>query len=150
MTGDDILKLAGELLARSTSPSEALCRNIVGRAYYAAYHMALQLFADLGLPKLSDHKVPVLWLKASGEPSAKKAGGLLEDLYAVRRRADYELNRQRAVAESRDLQFVKRQVEMAADVKSLLAACAIEPAKSKTFSGIQAYLQRTGRPPGAG
>jgi hypothetical protein len=124
MTGDDILKLAGELFARSNSPGEALCRNIVGRAYYAAYHLALKLFADLGLPKLSDHKVPVLWLKASGEPSAKKAGGLLEDLYEVRRRADYELDRQRAVDESRDFQFVKRQIEMATDIKSLLATCA--------------------------
>ena len=145
MTADEILRLAVELFASSRPKSEALCRAIVGRTYYAAYHLSLALLADLGLPRSNDHKIPARWLIESGEPGARRAGHLLEDLYSARRRADYELDLPRAVAESHDLQFVKSQIEMATDIKSLLAACAVEPARSQVRAGIQSYRQRTGK-----
>jgi hypothetical protein len=148
MTADEILKLAAELFASNRPKSEALCRAIIGRSYYAAYHLALALLAELGLPRTSDHKIPARWLIESGEPSARSAGRFLEDLYAARRRADYELDRQKAVDESRDLHFVKSQIEMATDIKSLLAACALEPARSQVQAGIQSYRQRIGKQPG--
>src|SRR4051794_27148912 len=109
MTGDDILKLAGELFARDRAPGEVLCRNVIGRAYYGAFHLALAFFADLRLPLPEGHKEPVHWLIGSEEPNAKKAGRLLDDLYEARRHADYKLNLPKAVEESRDLQFVKGQ-----------------------------------------
>jgi hypothetical protein len=142
MTGDDILKLAGELFARDRSPSEALCRNIVGRAYYGAYHLAWTLLSDLGVPKDNNHKTPVRWLIESGERSAKRAGQLLDDLYAPRRRADYELDHPKAIAESRDLHFIKGQVELANQIKSLLGSCAVEPARAQVLAGIQVFRQR--------
>ena len=121
MTADDIIALAGELFALKRSPSEALCRNIVGRSYYGAYHLTLALLADLGLPKSSDHKTPARWLIGSGEPNARRVGRLLEDLYAARRRADYDLGHRKAIEESRNSQFAKSQVEMASEIKSRLA-----------------------------
>ena len=92
MTGDDILRLASELFASSKPKSEALCRAIVGRSYYAAYHLALALFADLGLPRSSDHKAAQRWLIESGHSNAKEAGRQLDSLYGARRRADYDLH----------------------------------------------------------
>ena len=145
MTGNEILQLAAGLYASNQPKSEALCRAIVGRSYYAAYHLALSLLADLGLPRTSDHRLPPLWLTESGVPQARRAGRILEELYQARRRADYELTHAAAVRESRDLQFVKAHIEMAADVKLLLAACALEPARSQVQAGIQAFLQRMGK-----
>jgi hypothetical protein len=83
-----------------------------------------------------------LWLTESGIAQARRAGRILEDLYQARRRADYELTHPSAVRESRDLQFVKNQIELASDIKLLLAACAVEPAKSQVRAGIEAYRQR--------
>jgi hypothetical protein len=142
MTGDDILKLAGELFARERSPSEALCRNVIGRSYYGAFHLALALIADLGLPEPPGHKGPVHWLVGSGEQNAVKAGRSLDALYEARHRADYKLILQRAIEESRDLHFVKTQVELANETKSLLNACAVEPARSQVLAGITAFRQR--------
>ena len=139
MTGEDILKLDGELFARNKSPSEALCRAIVGRSYYGAYHLALAFFEELGLPRSSDHKIPSQWLAGSGEPSARKASRLFETLYAARRRADYDLNHPRAIAESRDLAFVKDQIEAATDIKLLLEACRQEPRRSHVRTGIENF-----------
>jgi hypothetical protein len=142
MNGHDILNLAKKLFASS--------RAIVGRSYYAAYHLSLALFADLGLPRTSDHKIPARWLVESGEPNARAAGRLLEDLYASRRRADYDLEHPTAVRESRDLMFVKAQIEMATDVKSLLARCSVEPTRSQVQSGIRAFIERTTKTRGNG
>jgi hypothetical protein len=149
MTGNEILQVAGELFASSKTKSEALCRIIVGRSYYAAYHLTLAFLADLGLPRTSDHKIPARWLTESGVPEARRAGRILDDLYEVRRRADYELVQPDAVRESRDLQFVKAQIEFAADLKLLIATCGAEPVKSQVRAGIEAYRQRMQKLPGS-
>ncbi len=149
MTANEILKLAGELFASSKPKSEALCRAIIGRSYYAAYHLSLAFFAELGLPRSSDHKDASRWLIESGDPNAKKAGRALEALYAARRRADYLLTDAKAVRESRDMEFVRVQVEWATEVKCLLGACASEPARSTVKTGILSFRQRT-RPSSAG
>lgn len=149
MTADEILKLAGELVASKLPKSEALCRSIVGRSYYAAYQMSLELFADMVLPRSSNHKDASRWLIELGDPNGKKAGKALDTLYEVRRRADYDLKARVAVAESRDLAFIRAQVEMAAEVKGLLALCAVEPARSQVRAAILAFHQRTTRPRGS-
>jgi hypothetical protein len=74
------------------------------------------------------------------------AGRFLETLYAARRRADYELQHAQAVHVSRDLKFVKGQIELAYDIKSLLALCAAEPARSQVLAGIQAYRAQAPKP----
>jgi hypothetical protein len=149
MTGDDFLKLAGELFARTRSPSEALFRTVVNRAYYGAHHLAVAFLADLGLPKLEDHETPIAWLLESGVENAKRAGRLLRDLYGARRRADYKLDQAKAVQESQDALFVRSQIEMATDIKLLLVSCASGPARLQVQTGIQAFRQRTARPPGS-
>jgi len=123
-----------------------MCRAIVGRSYYAAYHLTLALFAELGLPPSSDHKLPARWLVESGEANAKSAGRFLEDLYAARRRADYDLERPNAIRESRDVLFVKSQIEMATDIKLLLDRCASEPARSQLKAGVLAFIDRQAKP----
>lgn len=147
MTGDDILNLAGALYARELSPSEALCRNIVGRSYYGAFHLALKFFENLGLQISADHKLPVHYLIESMEPNAKRAGQLLGALHEARNRADYKLEHPKAIQESRDLQFIKAQVELANEIKSLLNLAAAEPARSAVVAGVQAFLQRRARTP---
>ncbi len=147
MTGHDILKLASDLFLRHPSPSESLCRNIVGRAYYAAFHIAADFLASIGLSEVevSGRHGPVQdWLIDSGEEKAKRAGNLLRDLYAARRRADYELSKRRAVEESRNREFVRSQVEIAETIKSLLESCEAEPRRTEFLNGINTLRKRAG------
>ena len=44
MTGDDFIHLAGKL---ATSVDEAALRSAVSRAYYGAFHLALQFLEDI-------------------------------------------------------------------------------------------------------
>lgn len=145
MTGYDILKLASDLFLRHPSPNESLCRNIVGRAYYAAFHIAAGFLAKVGLSEVevSGRHGPVQdWLIDSGEEKAKKTGLLLRDLYAARRRADYELSQRRAVEESRNREFVRSQVELAEMIKSLLESCESEPRRTEFLRGIAPLRKR--------
>jgi hypothetical protein len=108
--------------------------------------LTLEYLGALGQPKTNDHKTPVRLLMVANEVSAKKAARLLDDLYAARRRADYDLIGLKAIAESRDLKFIKAQVEMATEVKSLLDSCAAEPARTTIKTAIEAFRRSQTRP----
>ena len=145
MTGDDFLQLAGELFARSRTPSEALCRTAISRAYYGVFHLTGDYFDKLGCPS-SGHGVGPQWLKASGEPVAMRAAELLSELYSARRSADYELSHPKAIARFCNLNYVRDLIEQANELKSLLASCDKEPVRAVVKTGIEAWREKSGQP----
>lgn len=90
MNGRDFLPVATRLAAAST---EADWRTAVGRAYYAAFHVARRLFTDLRflVPRADRaHQYLVFRLSNCGEPPVEQAGRDLETLRRLRNRADYD------------------------------------------------------------
>lgn len=139
MTGDAFLQLAVELFTRNRVRSEALCRTIVSRAYYAAYHLARAYTVELGFPETDKHRFLSDALSASGEPNVKVAGDLLRVLLRARGRADYELTKPNVVTQVQDADYLKDIIERAETVKNLLAKASTEPAKAQAKSGIAAF-----------
>jgi len=149
MTGDDFLKVASELVAPFLTgkqvAKEALFRTIISRSYYGAYHLAIAYLASLGLPSSSDHGLAKRWLVEAGEPNARRAGRLLEDLYSARQRADYRLGDPKAISNAQSVEFVRDQIEQASYLKSLLEKCSVEPARSAVKDGIERFRKRSAR-----
>jgi uncharacterized protein (UPF0332 family) len=90
MTGRDFLPLAIQLAAGNT---EAEWRTAVSRAYYAAFHVARELFEDLGFrvpPMDRAHKHLVFRLSNCGEPQIQQVGFDLDSLRRLRNQADYD------------------------------------------------------------
>jgi uncharacterized protein (UPF0332 family) len=90
MNWRDFLLLATRLAAGST---EADWRTAVSRAYYATFHVARRLLADLNftVPRADRaHQYLVFRLSNSGEASVERAGRDLETLRRLRNRADYD------------------------------------------------------------
>jgi uncharacterized protein (UPF0332 family) len=90
MNWRDFLLLATRLAAGS---SEADWRTAVSRAYYAAFHVARRLLADLqfAVPRADRaHQYLVFRLSNSGEAAVEQAGRDLETLRRLRNRADYD------------------------------------------------------------
>src|SRR5262245_53651972 len=115
MTGRDFLPL-GESLAHEAS--EAAWRTSVGRAYYAAFHVARELFEDLGfaVPK-ADRAHGYLWLRLCncGEPTVEKVGWDLKDLRGERNFADYDLKRILPAIHAQDAVIDAKQIIQALD-----------------------------------
>jgi uncharacterized protein (UPF0332 family) len=90
MNWRDYLLLATRLTTCST---EADWRTAISRAYYAAFHVARRLFADLSfaVPRADRaHQYLVFRLSNSGESVVEQAGRNLETLRRLRNRADYD------------------------------------------------------------
>jgi uncharacterized protein (UPF0332 family) len=86
----DYLLLATRLTMCST---EADWRTAISRAYYAAFHVARRVFADLhfAVPRADRaHQYLVFRLSNSGESVVEHAGRNLETLRRLRNRADYD------------------------------------------------------------
>jgi uncharacterized protein (UPF0332 family) len=90
MNWRDFLSLAARLAADVT---EADWRAAVSRAYYAAFHVARRLLADLNftVPRADRaHQYLVFRLSNAGEAAVEQAGRDLETLRRLRNRADYD------------------------------------------------------------
>jgi uncharacterized protein (UPF0332 family) len=90
MNWRDFVPLATRLAAGTT---EADWRTAVSRAYYAAFHVARRLFADLQftVPRADRaYQYLVFRLSNSGEAAVEPAGRNLETLRRLRNRADYD------------------------------------------------------------
>jgi len=90
MNWRDLLLLASRL---ATGTTEADWRTAVSRAYYAAFHVARRLLADLGfaVPRADRaHQYLVFRLSNCGEAAVEQAGRDLETLRRLRNRADYD------------------------------------------------------------
>jgi uncharacterized protein (UPF0332 family) len=90
MNWRDFLILAARL---ATETTEADWRSAVSRAYYAAFHVARRLLADLNfaVPRADRaHQYLVFRLSNCGEAGVETAGRNLETLRRLRNRADYD------------------------------------------------------------
>src|SRR5436305_11388317 len=77
----------------ATGTTEADWRTAVSRAYYAAFHVARQLLADLNftVPRADRaHQYLVFRLSNCGASAVEPAGRDLETLRRLRNRADYD------------------------------------------------------------
>ena len=132
MTGDDFIHLAGKL---ATSVDEAALRSAVSRAYYGAFHLALQFLEDIErrIPRNAQaHVQATRTLQNSAHPDAYRAGSLLGDLHTERIKADYRLDDKRVGTSA----FARTCVETAHEIGTALANCRIEPARSEIKSRL--------------
>lgn len=148
MTGEQFLQLAIELLTKNRTRSEALCRTIVSRAYYSAFHLARSYVVLLGFPATDKHRFLADCLTASGEPSIVRAGDLLKELATARGRADYELAKTHVTKQVQEEAYLKDIIERAHTVKELLDRASSAPAKAQAKAGIATHWQLPGSMPG--
>jgi uncharacterized protein (UPF0332 family) len=121
MNPRDWLDLADVLAA---GIREAEWRGAVGRAYYAAFHVARQLLrqCQFDVPR-GEQAHAYLWLRLtnSGHPDVEQAGRRLDQLRRDRNRADYDLG---IPLDQRD---ALNRAQTAQDVIDLLDAIATTP-----------------------
>jgi uncharacterized protein (UPF0332 family) len=93
------LRLADELMERSEELEEASNRSAISRAYYAAFNLALERAAAIGLDvQPSDEECgnqhAACWraFRAHSDKKLRAIGTLGRDLRDIRNRADYEAN----------------------------------------------------------
>jgi uncharacterized protein (UPF0332 family) len=133
MTGRDFLVLAQALCAQA---SEAAWRTAVSRAYYAAFHVARELFEGLGfIVPHADRAHAYLWRRLThcGDPRVQRAGSDLNTLRGERNRADYDfrLSFQQGVTQA--------LVRMAEQVIQALDAAVADPTRSQITAEMARY-----------
>lgn len=68
-------------------------RSAVSRAYYAVFHLAAQVTAELGGPaRSSSHDLVGSRFRSSSDPDVSALGERFTNLRAARNRADYQLS----------------------------------------------------------
>ncbi len=117
MTGEDFISVATQLLA---SKSEAHFRTAVGRAYYAAFHLARDFVRACGVlvPAGPEAHKSVRWCLANvDDAELGEAASQLESLRTARNKADYDLSFGGFVQSANARVHVQRSVEVATIVK---------------------------------
>lgn len=122
VTPIEILKLASDL--QLSAASEVEFRNTVGRAYYAAYHLALQFYESLPSPgaeptsPLGMHMQLVYRLDNPGIPepderfqASRRLGIKLKGFHRLRIKADYRLQDTTTSEDARDSIIKAREIE---------------------------------------
>ena len=129
----DYFALAVTLAAGS---SEAEWRTAVSRAYYAAFHVARELFLSLGfrVPQ-AERAHSYLWLRLAnaGVADAQLAGNRLNALRGQRNRADY------APLSPLTRGTAANEVKNAEDIITALDAAAIEPVRTQITDAMKVY-----------
>lgn len=133
MNWRDFLWLADRLAKDAT---QADWRTAVSRAYYAAFHVARQLLADLNftIPRADRaHQYLVFRLSNCGESVVVQAGRDLETLRRLRNRADYDdvpaITQPQAVA----------AVRLAEGIAQVLDAARREPTRTRIKDAMIVY-----------
>jgi uncharacterized protein (UPF0332 family) len=94
----EFLKLAEHLVVAQNAGASHF-RTAIGRAYYATFHLSIQVLGELGLPPSeasTAHQEVIRLLQQSGDDDLAGTGGLLDDLRTDRLKADYKLRDQTA------------------------------------------------------
>jgi uncharacterized protein (UPF0332 family) len=129
----EFLRLAAILAQGKT---EVEWRSAIGRAYYAAFHIARQLLLQLGfaVPR-ADRAHAYLWLRLShaGDTGIEQAGSDLNGLRGDRNWADYDLKRRRAQA------FSQGCVQVANDIIGQLKRAHQEPLRTQIADAMKIY-----------
>ncbi len=93
MAPKEFLNLAGHLALSQNSDAPDF-RTAISRAYYAAFHIAVETLSFLGFPPRRDasgHDDATRLLQQSGDSELDRVGGVLADLRSDRNEADYKL-----------------------------------------------------------
>jgi hypothetical protein len=133
MSGNDFLTLAVRLSAGST---EAEWRTAVSRAYYAAFHVARDLFTGMGfaVPQTDQaHHYLYVRLNNCGHAQLQQAAADLHTLRTLRNRADYELKR------PHDPQATGNGLQLARAIIQTLALATVEPTRTQVRDAIVNY-----------
>jgi uncharacterized protein (UPF0332 family) len=146
MTGHDFLSLA---LALAAGATEAEWRTAGSRAYYAAFHIARDLFRSLGfaVPRAdAAHKYLAFRLQNCGRAELQQAGRDLDRLRDTRNQADYDLSP--VFAQQR----AHMSAALARQIIQTLPVATVEPTRTQVRDAIiayerAAYGQITWRPP---
>lgn len=138
ISGEQFISLAGKL-ASGAKPDEALCRTAISRAYYGAFHLASQMLTSLNVPYERNHGELHRCLAECGHAEVAESGRILIELHRLRVKADYKLDD----AIVSDPQVARDSVEMAADIRSALAALDAN-GKNNVKAGIEAYHRKIG------
>jgi len=141
MSGDEFISLASNL---SVNPrlgtSEARFRSAVSRAYYGAYHLALDMFAELNvrIPRNhSGHYEIYRLLSSIDQPTSRLLAGLLSDLRRARNSADYDFDNSMFKTQS----IATWSVESANELRQALGACRQEPLRGMLLSAVAGRTQ---------
>jgi uncharacterized protein (UPF0332 family) len=133
MNWRDFLSLAARL---ATGTTEAEWRTTVSRAYYAAFHIARRLLADLKftVPRADRaHQYLVFRLSNCGESAVEQVGRDLDTLRRLRNRADYDevpaLTQAQAAA----------AVQLAEGIIQLLDTAKREPVRTRMRDAMIVY-----------
>jgi len=126
------------------SSNEADLRTAAGRAYYGAFHVALQFIVDCGVrfsPKetyaAEVHRKVRYCLSESGNADAIFAGGILRLLRNQRNEADYNLDSSGFKSPG----TVSANVRVAPEVVDAIQRCRVEPAFSQAREKIRKYAR---------
>jgi uncharacterized protein (UPF0332 family) len=126
--------ITADQLARGAT--EADWRSAVSRAYYAAFHVARQLFTTFGftVPR-ADRAHSYLWLRLCncGDAAVRRAGADLDVLRRLRNHADYDVDRPLLQATA------LTQVQNARQVIQVLDAAAQDPLKTQITDTMKIY-----------
>jgi uncharacterized protein (UPF0332 family) len=118
---------------------------VISRAYYGAFHLAVQLLLDAGLVVDSNHGELQHDYLQSANKSGEMIGQLLHRLHASRVQADYRFDK----AQSEDLAHGILCVEHARQIErlgELLRQQLAQPeAKAEFVSAIGDYRRKVGR-----
>lgn len=108
MEAIEFIELAGKLATGGKSGA----RSAVSRAYYGAFHLAMQLLGEYAAAPTANGQAHALvqnYLQGVKNTDANEAGVLLSDLHGERLKADYRLSNEKAET----LQFAMQAVEAA-------------------------------------
>jgi uncharacterized protein (UPF0332 family) len=143
MNGQDFLAFASKIAVLHSQP--AAIRSAISRAYYGAFHSAVQLLHELSLKTEARHGS--VWMDFMTPPQieSQAIGNHLRELHAYRVAADYQLGR----VDVEETQLAMICVETAEHVVSLVALLQEMLQQDKARDEfIQAILKRrqlTGR-----
>jgi len=123
MNGEEFITFAGRI-AVSAKGGPADFRSAVSRAYYGAFHLAIEFLRATGTtnPPFQHGEIQRLLFR-TGNPKAQTASQLLSDLQSHRVRADYRLN----VTTVETAAFATQCVAKARDIQSELKAALAGP-----------------------
>jgi uncharacterized protein (UPF0332 family) len=115
MKGEEFIALAGRLaLVANAGPADY--RSAISRAYYGAYHVAVEFLKASGSIPPRDHGEVQRMLARMGSANTLGASHFLSDLQSRRVKADYLLD----FAAAETAAYARQSVEMARDVESQL------------------------------
>jgi len=126
-------------LAEGSKASEF--RSAVSRAYYAAFHVALESLDSMGFGVArgpSAHAEVARLLMNSSDSELIRIGGSLIDFRGARNKADYQLHDTRLETAA----VARTNVGTTGWIIRGLEASTVEPRRSAIIAGINAYVEK--------